>query len=627
MSTPLKEDSTGRANGPVPSTRDITGARSRSRSYQYREEGISLPTAEDVTVQDYDRVEEKESSAPSSPNNQLDTRISFHGREIWAEELIGLRVAKTFAGLGRFLGQVVKFDKQMAVYTVVYADGDAEDLTMDQTLQILIQDEIERADPAHLPPDIALLCNKKSEERLSPASPDLMIPPASAQRQSCAVQPRVMLQISEREAQFVLSLFENHALPTLMRQGWRVQTGDSAKGTCFISPSGGILPSVLDVVGYIAKDEELLSSCFPVNVHSAILSLLPHEAVASSTPITDCSSNHGSTESASRKRTASDSSSAEQMDDKRTRQVCDKAREGTAFSTCAGMARGGDIAHHRHDDLDLRAARHPSAYREQYMGGRIRPLSGQVVGNGGNTSSDAHTQASPGLQGCRSTSGHGLALENPFVSRWPEAELAINHAKPAECIRTLGWRERGDAFALDQHLEVHSRNYIRTEERSVHRLDVRLPAYAEGNAVGAAPGRHAGFSQDLTKSSRGNQANSKTNDLACFQLSAMHARSSDYSHASTADRVSRETASFKSPADSHGVSAAFSMVDIDRISSERPRNTRIGKSHDRSSQQSEALQLSGITVNKAMKTATPQTSLTKVQANKGFGRDGYGQYF
>uniref|UniRef100_A0AAV1T250 PTM/DIR17-like Tudor domain-containing protein n=1 Tax=Peronospora matthiolae TaxID=2874970 RepID=A0AAV1T250_9STRA len=606
VSTPPTEESTGRADGPVPSTRDITGARSRSRSYQYREEGISLPTAEDVTVQDHDRVGgEKESSVPSSPNNQLDARILFHGREIWAEELIGLRVAKTFAGLGRFLGQVVKFDKRMAVYTVVYAEGDAEDLTVDQTLQILIQDEIERADPAHMPPDVALLCRKRSEERSSPASPDFMIPPASAQRQSSAERPRTMLQISEREAQFVLSLFENHALPTLVRRGWRV----------------------LDVVGYIAKDEELLSSCFPVNVHSAILSLLPHEAIASSTPITDCSTNHESTESASRKRTASYLSSAEQMGDKRTRQVCGKAREETAFSTCAGMARDGDIAHHRHDDLGHRAARHPSAYREQYMGGRILPFIGQVAENGGDTSGDAHTQASPGLQGCRSTCGHGLALENPFVSRWPEAGAAINHAKPAECTRTLGWRERGDAFAPDQRLDVHSRNYIRTEERSVHRLDVRLPAYAEDNAVGAAPGRHAGFSQDLTKSSRGNQANSKTNGLACFQLSALHARSSDYSHGSAADQVLREPASFISPADSHSVSAAFSMVDIDRISSERPRNACIGKSHDRLSQQSEALQSSGITVNKAVKTATPQTSLAKVPANEDFGRDGYGQYF
>ncbi|RLN60371.1 hypothetical protein BBJ29_006661 [Phytophthora kernoviae] len=84
----------------------------------------------------------------------------FHGREVYAEDLIGLRVAKTFAGLGRFLGQVVKFDNRAALYTVVYADGDAEDLSIDSTLQILIQNEIERADPAQVPPAISLLFKK-----------------------------------------------------------------------------------------------------------------------------------------------------------------------------------------------------------------------------------------------------------------------------------------------------------------------------------------------------------------------------------------------------------------------------------------------------------------------------------
>ncbi|POM62277.1 hypothetical protein PHPALM_28588 [Phytophthora palmivora] len=145
----------------------------------------------------------EDASAPPSPTEQRDIRIMFHGREIFAEDLIGLRVAKTFAGHGRFLGQVVKFDKRVSLYTVVYADGDAEDLTVDGTLQILIQDEIERADPAQPSPAISLLF-KKSEEGSSPASPDtgdFMMPPP-AQR---PVQRRTKIQVSEREAQFVIN--------------------------------------------------------------------------------------------------------------------------------------------------------------------------------------------------------------------------------------------------------------------------------------------------------------------------------------------------------------------------------------------------------------------------------------
>lgn len=40
------------------------------------------------------------------PSDDRDVRILFHGREIFPDDLIGLRVSKTFAGHGRFLGQV-----------------------------------------------------------------------------------------------------------------------------------------------------------------------------------------------------------------------------------------------------------------------------------------------------------------------------------------------------------------------------------------------------------------------------------------------------------------------------------------------------------------------------------------
>ncbi|CAI5730473.1 unnamed protein product [Hyaloperonospora brassicae] len=581
-STPAT-NATGQAQGQ--GTSGIAGTRSRSHPCQEEGSALVAPDADGIE-HDRDRahkdVEEKDLSAPSLPTDKQQVRILFHGRAILAQDLIGLRVAKTFAGAGRFLGQVVKFDKRTALYTVVYDDGDAEDLTVDQTLQILTQDEIERADPAQLPLDISLL-GKKSDEAVSPASPDFVAPPAPASRQSSAPQRRVVLQISERETRFVMSLFENHALPVLLRRAWRMQANESGMGTCFISPSGEMLPSALDVVGYIAKDDELLASCFPANVHSAILSLLPREAAVSSAPIADSGSTHrtSTADSASRKRTAAESSSAEQVDDKRTRQVREEARGGTAFAMCAGTARSSDTAlSRRHNDSDYRVACHVSAYREQGMGGRIRTPGSLIVGNGSNSTSEARTQASPVLRGYRRTAGRGPMLENPFVSRWPEAGAAHDRVQPAEyghrVDNTLGRRERGDVFALDHHVEAQSRDYTRSEERSrVHRLNARDPAYGEGTGVGgaAASGRYAGFYRDLTASSRGSQVDTKTNGLARLQLSALRTR----------------------------------VKPSIRICS---------------------TSLSSITINKAVKVAThPQALLVMVQTTKRFGSEEHGQRF
>ncbi|KAJ0397963.1 hypothetical protein P43SY_003871 [Pythium insidiosum] len=175
--------------------------------------GEGGPSRGDDAPEDFD--DDMEDGPPPSPGRDgHDVRIMFHGREISAIDLVGLRVAKTFVGHGRFLGQVVKFDERSSQYTIVYADGDAEDLSIENTIQILIQDEIERADPS-LPP---LAVPYRTEERF-------LAPPGN------------------------------------------------------FRGAGRIFTSALDVVELIATDNEMLSLCFPQNVHSAILSLFPEPSI------------------------------------------------------------------------------------------------------------------------------------------------------------------------------------------------------------------------------------------------------------------------------------------------------------------------------------------------------------
>lgn len=215
--------------------------------------------------------------------------------------------------------QVVKFDEPTSLYTVVYADGDAEELNIDNTIQILIQDEIERADPS-LPPVASAYAKEVYPSR--PESPEItgakgpsssssaphpqqqrsqvpppsvpagpvqipvagVVPSAADPSAGAASGPRAALQISEREAQFVVGLFENHALPVLVREGWKIQTSQSGSEQRFYAPQGNfpgagrVFTSALAVVELIASDNELLSVCFPQNVHSAILSLFPESS-------------------------------------------------------------------------------------------------------------------------------------------------------------------------------------------------------------------------------------------------------------------------------------------------------------------------------------------------------------
>uniref|UniRef100_K3W7F0 PTM/DIR17-like Tudor domain-containing protein n=1 Tax=Globisporangium ultimum (strain ATCC 200006 / CBS 805.95 / DAOM BR144) TaxID=431595 RepID=K3W7F0_GLOUD len=290
------------------------------------------------------------SADPSSPDDR-EVRIMFHGREIYADDLIGLRVAKTFVGHGRFLGQVVKFDEPTSLYTIVYADGDAEELNIDSTIQILIQDEIERADPS-LPPVSSTYAKEaypmsNSPESTSTSAPSGMpqAPPPQSSLQQCPAPPplaqhappppsssRPLVQISEREAQFVVGLFENHALPALLRDGWHIQTSASGTEQRFFAPpgnfpgAGGVFPTALSVVELIASDGDLLSMCFPTNVHSAILSLFPE----SSRVLRE--SSHP------RKRASSGRGDADAYDGKRQRAVREDGGHGSTASQMRGVA-------------------------------------------------------------------------------------------------------------------------------------------------------------------------------------------------------------------------------------------------------------------------------------------------
>jgi hypothetical protein len=194
---------------------------------------------------------------------------------------------------------------------VVYADGDAEELSIENTIQILIQDEIERVDPS-LPPAANSLFFKREGMPLAGAeSPsgteasEMMATGASyhhrQRSQSGGSEYRSVIRISDREAQFVIGLFENHALPILLQQGWRVQSNSSGGEARYVAPgvgdgfsgSGAVFRSALDVVEYIASDNELLTACFPTNVHSAILSLLPESNLRQSAESNATLSNSG----------------------------------------------------------------------------------------------------------------------------------------------------------------------------------------------------------------------------------------------------------------------------------------------------------------------------------------------
>ncbi|KAI9906782.1 hypothetical protein PsorP6_004568 [Peronosclerospora sorghi] len=551
-----------------------------------RVEGNSVIPDEEVNDEEemVDDIEDEELSAPPSPQNPQDMRIMFHGREIFAEDLIGLRVAKTFAGYGRFIGQVVKFDKKVALYTVVYADGDAEDVTVDGTLQILIENEIERADPEQLPPAISLLL-KKGDDGASPASPDagdFMVSPLPGPRQLKSFQRRVQLQVSEREAQFVIGLFENHALPTLMRKGWRVQTSNAGE-TRYVSPTGELFSSALDVVGHIASDHGLLTSCFPSNVHAAILSLLPHEAPASSTTFTETASNYGG---ASCKRTTLESPNTEPLSGKRIRHVHGEGYSEITDSVSRGPARAGEVMQYKAEDRRSEASNWISAYRGQEISGRIHVANDRFSGE---MTDEPCIRAPHDLRAYRRTPHYDPTMTTTFASKWSRTEPVFARTSSAEYMRrfvdTPGWHERGDTFANDRYFDVHPRYRSHPDGRSIHQLYGRNSAHAEHSSTLPTSDIPRSYSRGSSSSS-GSGTCSTTDGLPYSHYSTLRSRPNDYSQTSVAPRLPRETASFMSPTDPLGTSATFSMIDVDRVSTPRSRSFHFEKLRGRSPRQS-----------------------------------------
>lgn len=94
----------GRNHANDRSDRQRRRSRSRSRSREQRWSRGEIPAPKALDSDATDRGEARSSFSGSVDDTE--TRIMFHGREVFADDLVGLRVAKTFAGHGRFLGQV-----------------------------------------------------------------------------------------------------------------------------------------------------------------------------------------------------------------------------------------------------------------------------------------------------------------------------------------------------------------------------------------------------------------------------------------------------------------------------------------------------------------------------------------
>ncbi|KDO23204.1 hypothetical protein SPRG_10012 [Saprolegnia parasitica CBS 223.65] len=164
------------------------------------------------------------------------------------EALVGQRIAKTFAGHGRFVGQVVKFNPQTELFTVVYADGDTEELTRENTMNLLIED-------------------KRPEHMQAPA-------PSAAPPSNGGYK----LAISDRERDILTALFEKHAWPLLAEHGWKSEMHGAS--FFFYPPWAGkstrepeYFNSVLDAMKYISMHAELMRLCFPVEIQGTILSI------------------------------------------------------------------------------------------------------------------------------------------------------------------------------------------------------------------------------------------------------------------------------------------------------------------------------------------------------------------
>ncbi|RHZ32644.1 hypothetical protein DYB31_003853 [Aphanomyces astaci] len=201
-----------------------------------------------------------------SPRSAYTTQSAVHaGRDDFdyptyqpPESLVGQRIAKTFAGHGRFVGQVVKYNSQTELFTVVYADGDTEELTRENTMNLLIEDKrIHQSKPRE--PAMRKPAEQQQHPKRSLISPPLL---------------------TERDNETLNGLFERHAWPALAENGWRSEIQGGS--TLYVYPpwSGKntgepeYFTSVADTILYLASQGELLRQCFPIEVHATLFAIL-----------------------------------------------------------------------------------------------------------------------------------------------------------------------------------------------------------------------------------------------------------------------------------------------------------------------------------------------------------------
>ncbi|ETV98411.1 hypothetical protein, variant [Aphanomyces invadans] len=225
------------------------------------------PSSRPNTIDGLDRPASPRSSSYGSANNPNAAHVSA-GRDDFdyptyqpPESLVGQRIAKTFAGHGRFVGQVVKYNSQTELFTVVYADGDTEELTRENTMNLLIEDK-------------RIHHGKPREPMRKPAEPPQQHV-ASVMKNGPPFKPT----LTERDIETLNALFERHAWPALADNGWR---SDVQGATLYVYPPWAgkntrepeYFSSVVDTIVYLTSHADLLRLCFPVDVQSTLFAIL-----------------------------------------------------------------------------------------------------------------------------------------------------------------------------------------------------------------------------------------------------------------------------------------------------------------------------------------------------------------
>lgn len=402
--------------------------------------------------------------------------------------------------------------------------------------------------------------------------------------------PRPAMRVTEREAQFVSGLFESHALPILLQQGWRVQRNASGGDVHYVAPgvgdgfssSGAVFRSAMDVVEYIASDQELLTACFPVNVHSAILSLLPDS-------YRQAGEGAATSESAARKRGTADLPGVDGVASKRHRQPRDEAfattsdgRRQTSATTPPRLSQPVSSHVYRSSESDHRPREREGVARRGVMAER-----GMVPDRFDDPSRNG-TPASGGHPPYYATAGYRpvhprhpslnappprWSGEQPVVStvdkpiyqrrytqespRWRESEESSGHAAP---------------YASDfPNGDAYLRGYSRTDRYYGNDRSAPRPAFRGSTAETPPDYRYPNSSESASNLppeayrhryvDRG-QPLPRREDVA-------DGRQGNSVDSSAASRLQRDSAYFSSSDGMRRDNPAISMVDVDRNATAR----------------------------------------------------------